>query len=181
MDVLANDTDPEDDTLTIVSTTQGSNGSVSTDGITVTYTPNTDFTGEDNFDYTIDDGYGVTSSATVTVTVIEPSIIITNPTDNSVVTGKITITAIVSGLTGMTVSFYLNGVLFDEDSTAPYQTSLHTKDFSVGFHEIMTSVVSEELVDMVTVEKKAKGGGGSDDGGNGGGNCNPGQHKKGKC
>ena len=181
MDVLANDTDPEGNTLTIISTTQGSNGSVSTDGATVTYTPDTDFIGEDNFDYTIDDGYGVTSFATVTITVIEPSITITNPTDNSIVTGKITITAIVSGLTGMTVSFFLDGVLFDEDSTSPYQASLHTKDISVGFHEIITSVVSEELVDMVTVEKKAKGGGGSGDGGNGGGNCNPGQQKKGKC
>lgn len=176
IDVLANDTDPEGDILTIISTTQGSNGTVSTDGATVIYTPDTDFIGEDNFDYTIDDEYGVTSFATVTITVIEPTITITNPTDNSVITGKITITAIVSGLTGMTVSFYLNGVLFDEDATSPYQASLHTKDLSVGFHEIMTSVVSEELVDMVTVEKKAKGGG-SD----GGGSCNPGKERKGLC
>jgi hypothetical protein len=181
IDVLANDTDPEGDILTIISTTQGSNGNVSTDGATVTYTPDTDFVGEDNFDYTIDDGYGVTSFATVTITVVEPSITITNPADNSTVTGKITITAIVSGLTGMTVSFYLDGVLFDEDSTAPYQTSLHIKDLQVGFHEIMTSVVSEELVDMVTVEKKAKGGGGSDDGGDAGGNCPPAKEAKGKC
>ncbi len=179
MDVLANDTDSEGDTLTIISTTQGSNGTVTTDGTSVTYTPDTDFIGVDNFDYTIDDLYGVTSFATVTITVIEPTITITNPTDNSVVTGKITITAIVSGLTGMTVSFYLDGVQFDEDSTSPYQTSLHTKDISVGFHEIMTSVNSEELVDMVTVEKKAKGGGGSNDGG--GGSCNPGKERKGLC
>jgi hypothetical protein len=178
IDVLANDTDPEGDTLTIISTNQGSNGSVSTDGATVTYTPDTDFIGVDNFDYTIDDLYGVTSFATVTITVIEPTLTITNPSDNSVVTGKITITALVSGLTGMTVSFYLDGVQFDEDSTSPYQASLHTKDLSVGFHEIMTSVNSEELVDMVTVEKKAKGGGGSDDGG---GSCNPGKERKGLC
>ena len=184
IDVLANDTDPEGDTLTIISTTQGSNGTVSIDGATVNYTPDTDFIGVDNFDYTIDDVFGVTSFATVTITVIDPTITITNPTDNSVVTGKITITAIVSGLTGMTVNFYLDGVLFDEDSTSPYQTSLHTKDFSVGFHEIMTSVASEGLVDMVNIEKKAKGGGGSDDGGSdggGSGNCPPAKEAKGKC
>ena len=176
---MANDTDPEGDILTIISTTQGDNGTVTTDGATVTYTPDTDFIGGDSFDYTIDDGNGLTSFATVIVTVVEPSITITYPSDNSIVSGKITITAIVSGLTGMTVSFYLDGVHFDDDSTSPYQTSLHTKNISVGFHEIMTSVNSEELVDMVTVEKKAKGGGGSDDGG--GGSCNPGKEKKGLC
>ena len=56
-DVLANDSDPDGDSLTITAVTQGSNGSVTTDGQTVTYTPNEDFTGNDSFTYTISDGH----------------------------------------------------------------------------------------------------------------------------
>lgn len=178
--VLANDTDPEGDTLTIISTTQGLNGSVTTNGSTVTYTPNTDFIGQDNFDYTINDGEGETSSTFVTITVTEPSIEITNPADNSVVSGKITITAEVIGLSGQTVNFYLNGEpLGSPDSNAPYQVSLHTKDLSVGLHLITAMVISEGLESSVTVEKAPKGGGGDD--GGGGGSCNPGQQRKGLC
>jgi len=66
--VLANDSDP-DDALTVTSATNGSNGSVTTNGTTVTYSPNTGFTGTDSFTYTIDDGAGTTDSATVTVSV----------------------------------------------------------------------------------------------------------------
>jgi hypothetical protein len=176
LNVLANDTDPEGDTLTIMYTTPGINGSVVTDGNTITYAPNPNFVGGDSFDYTIDDGYGVTSFATVTITVVEPSITITNPSDNSFVSGKITITAIVSGLSNATVSFYLDGELLGEDSTSPYDISYHTKDMAVGFHEIKTSVISEGLENIVTVEKKPKGGDGNNDG-----SCNPGQQRKGLC
>ncbi|MBV7409941.1 Ig-like domain-containing protein [Maritimibacter sp. DP1N21-5] len=68
--VLANDSDPEGDTLTVDSFTQGSNGTVSQnpDG-TLTYTPNTDFNGQDSFTYTVTDGNGGTDTATVTVDV----------------------------------------------------------------------------------------------------------------
>ena len=68
--VLANDSDPDGDPLTITAVTQGSNGSVTTDGQTVTYTPNDDFTGSDSFTYTISDGNS-TDTATVTVRVRE--------------------------------------------------------------------------------------------------------------
>ncbi|MCP3937132.1 MAG: tandem-95 repeat protein, partial [Actinomycetia bacterium] len=68
--VLANDTDPDGDTLSVDSFTQGANGSVSynADG-TFTYTPHADFNGTDTFTYTVDDGQGNTDTATVTVTV----------------------------------------------------------------------------------------------------------------
>ncbi|MFH1741477.1 MAG: Ig-like domain-containing protein, partial [bacterium] len=67
--VLANDTDPESDPLTITSVAQGSNGSVTHNGATATYTSDTDFNGDDTFTYTIGDGNGNTDTATVTVTV----------------------------------------------------------------------------------------------------------------
>ena len=71
VDVLANDSDADGDALTVVSTTAPPNGStaINADG-TVTYSPNTGFTGTDAFDYTIEDGFGGSATATVTITVV---------------------------------------------------------------------------------------------------------------
>lgn len=68
--VLANDTDPQNDALTVQSVTQGTNGTVQieTNG-TVTYTPDADFNGTDSFTYTVDDGNGGADTGTVNVTV----------------------------------------------------------------------------------------------------------------
>jgi len=66
--VLANDSDVENDALSITATTNGANGTVSTDGTTVSYTPNADFNGSDSFTYTVSDGTD-TATATVNVTV----------------------------------------------------------------------------------------------------------------
>ncbi len=69
-DPLANDTDPENDDLEIISFTQPSNGTVTQnpDG-TLTYTPDPDYNGPDSFTYTIEDEAGNTDTATVNVTV----------------------------------------------------------------------------------------------------------------
>ena len=69
-DLLSNDSDPDGDTLTIVSVTNGANGAVvlNPDG-SVTYTPNTDFFGQDSFQYTVSDGNGRIDRATVSVNV----------------------------------------------------------------------------------------------------------------
>jgi hypothetical protein len=69
IDVLANDSDVDGDALTIASVTQGAHGAVAIAGGAVTYTPAHDFFGSDTFTYTIDDGHGGTSTATVHVTV----------------------------------------------------------------------------------------------------------------
>jgi hypothetical protein len=62
--------DPDGDTLTTTAVTQGTNGTVviNVDG-TVTYTPNTSFTGDDSFTYTVEDPDGNEASHTITVTV----------------------------------------------------------------------------------------------------------------
>lgn len=67
--VLANDTDPDGDVLTVTTAT-AANGTVvrNADG-TLTYTPNANFNGTDIISYTISDGNGGTATATVTVTV----------------------------------------------------------------------------------------------------------------
>ena len=67
--VLTNDTDPENDALTVTGVTQAANGVVTFTGTGVTYTPAANFNGPDTFTYTISDGNGGTSTATVSVTV----------------------------------------------------------------------------------------------------------------
>jgi hypothetical protein len=69
--VLGNDTDPNGDTLAVVSVTQGTNGSVAITGggTGVSYTPNADYFGGDSFTYTVNDGNGGTDTATVSVNV----------------------------------------------------------------------------------------------------------------
>ncbi|NDJ84507.1 MAG: tandem-95 repeat protein [Chloroflexi bacterium] len=68
--VLNNDSDPDTgDVLTITEASDPANGTTSTDGNTVLYTPDAGFSGVDTFTYTISDGNGGTDTATVTVTV----------------------------------------------------------------------------------------------------------------
>ncbi len=70
IEVLANDSDPDGDPLTVVSVTTPANGAAEINADqTVTYTPNAGFSGTDSFGYTISDGREGTASATVTVTV----------------------------------------------------------------------------------------------------------------
>ncbi len=71
VNVLANDTDADMDALTVVSVTQGAHGTVSITGggTGVSYTPNADYYGPDNFTYTIEDSQGAADTATVPVTV----------------------------------------------------------------------------------------------------------------
>ncbi len=70
IDVLANDTDPDGDNLTVNSiVSQAANGSATTDGSTVTYTPNAQFNGNDSFEYEVSDGNGGLDTALVNVTV----------------------------------------------------------------------------------------------------------------
>ena len=70
IDVLANDTDPEANTLTIASVgTPGHGTAVITSG-KIVYTPATGYSGPDYFSYTINDGNGNTISANVDITVL---------------------------------------------------------------------------------------------------------------
>ncbi len=67
--VLANDSDPDGDTLVIDSVTDPANGSAEISGTKVVYTPDSGYTGNDSFSYQINDGNGNIASALVTVTV----------------------------------------------------------------------------------------------------------------
>jgi hypothetical protein len=71
--VLANDSDPDGDALSVTAVTQGSHGTVvrNANG-TATYTPAAGFQGGDAFTYTIADGKGGAATASVSVTVVAP-------------------------------------------------------------------------------------------------------------
>jgi len=73
IDVLANDEDADGESLSVTAVTQGDDGgvAVTAGGATVTYTPNTGFTGSDAFTYTVSDGTD-SDTGMVTVTVTEP-------------------------------------------------------------------------------------------------------------
>jgi VCBS repeat-containing protein len=71
IDVLANDTDADGNTLTVTAVSNPPHGSaiITGGGTGVSYRPDTNFVGSDSFTYTISDGFGGTDTATVSVTV----------------------------------------------------------------------------------------------------------------
>ncbi len=75
LDLVANDTDPEGNSLLVVAVdTTGTQGTVDlADGVVAYTAPGDGYVGPDSFTYTIDDGNGGTDSATVNVTVTDPS------------------------------------------------------------------------------------------------------------
>jgi hypothetical protein len=69
IDVLSNDSDPDGDPVTIVALTPATYGLIKFLGNTIRYLPAANFTGTDNFTYTVGDGKHGRASATVTITV----------------------------------------------------------------------------------------------------------------
>jgi ribosomal protein S3AE len=69
IDVLSNDSDPEEDPITITSITQPNHGAAVNNTTDITYTPDDNFSGKDSLQYHITDGNSHTDSATVYITV----------------------------------------------------------------------------------------------------------------
>ncbi len=69
VDVLANDTDPDGDGLSMASVSAPGNGTAAISAGGVLYTPAANWHGTDRFTYTVDDGRGGTAEAAVEVTV----------------------------------------------------------------------------------------------------------------
>ena len=70
VDVLANDSDPEGDALTITAATVPANGTATIVPGGVSYQPDPGFSGEDRFEYTVSDG-SLTDTAVVRISVAE--------------------------------------------------------------------------------------------------------------
>ncbi|MDR7090925.1 retention module-containing protein [Cellvibrio fibrivorans] len=115
--VRTNDSDPEGGVLTVASVSQGANGSVVIDAVTgnPVYTPNTGFSGNDSFTYTVQDPSGVTATATVNVVVKAnaPSVLVQDldsaPEDNDV-TGNVLTNDTDSDDTLTVASFQISGL-----------------------------------------------------------------------
>ena len=69
VDVLANDTDPDGDTLRVASVTAPAHGTARVAAGWVTYTPDANYHGTDRFNYVAADGEGLTAEAAVEVTI----------------------------------------------------------------------------------------------------------------
>jgi hypothetical protein len=123
IDVRANDSDVDGDTLTVIAVTQGTHGSVAITGggTGVSYTPAANFFGTDSFTYTVSDGNGGTDTATVNVT-------ITNVNDAPVATGDSYVTN-----SNATLNVAAPGVLGnDSDIDSPSLSSQLVSDVSHG-------------------------------------------------
>ncbi len=92
IDVLANDTDPNDDDLSIVDvTTRPAHGTAVITAGHIVYTPQRGYAGPDTFRYRISDGRGGSSEAAVSVTVLDRDPVATP--DAAVVAGAPTVLA----------------------------------------------------------------------------------------
>lgn len=87
INVLANDSDPDGDALSISAVTQPQNGTASQSGSAIGYTPAAGFNGTDTFSYTISDGRGGTATALVTIT-ISGSPPVANPDNATTISGQ---------------------------------------------------------------------------------------------
>jgi hypothetical protein len=97
--VLANDSDPNGDPLTVTNLTQPADGAAQVNpNNTVTYTPDAGFTGTDSFTYTANDGQADSNVATVTVTVAD------QPPPPTTPVFRAAASAIVTGASGTTLT-----------------------------------------------------------------------------
>ncbi len=73
LNVLANDSDPDGDTLTIAAVSAPAHGAATIAGNRINYTPANGYSGADSFTYSISDGKGGTATATVAIAVVVPA------------------------------------------------------------------------------------------------------------
>ncbi|BBO17612.1 conserved hypothetical protein [Candidatus Brocadia pituitae] len=112
INVIANDSDSDGtiDPSTVTVTSNPNNGiALANVGGTVTYTPNTGFTGTDTFKYTVKDNAGaVSNEATVTVTVVSDTHVFTAYNDLSWSTGQVNtnITLYTTGQNGLLKNYF---------------------------------------------------------------------------
>jgi len=174
LNVMANDTDLDGDTLSLDSVTQPEHGLVTiNDDGTVTYTPDANYNGTDSFTYTISDGAGGTDTATVSLTVnptndapvavndtvsgIEDTAVVINPetllaNDTDIEGDVLEITAVDSPVGG-TVEIVDGNIIFTPDAnySGPASFDYTVTDASGATSTATTSVNVEAVADAPTL------------------------------
>jgi hypothetical protein len=113
LDALANATDPDGDSLTIVSVSAGSGGAVTTDGATISYTPGAAFGGAELVSYVVGDQRGGETTGTVTVVA-----------DHSVLRSVAATNEQVPGMTGATWMLFGSPSIFAEGTEAGWLATI---------------------------------------------------------
>lgn len=180
LEVLANDFVPDGATIVSVGTPdQLGSVEIREDGLALEYTPVADFNGVEIFTYTIEDGFGATDTATVTVTVRsvndDPSVtddtftysggisqdlaVLENDSIDPDVDEQLIITAVTQGNLGGTVAIspnlrsitYTPPVNVSGTETFEYTTTDGHGGESVGTVEVEVPVASPLAVDLEAV------------------------------
>lgn len=122
--------DANGDALTFEITGEPSHGGLSGNAPSLTYTPDTDYSGSDSFSFVAKDSALTSNEATVTITVNNPNnqapvVALMDPVDGTVFTApaQITITATASDNDGTIaiVEFFNSATKLGEDGTEPYE------------------------------------------------------------
>ncbi len=114
IDVLGNDTDPDGDALTITGVGSPLRGTVAVVGGSVRYTPTRNFSGSDQFSYTMSDGTHADVVATVSVTVspvndAPVASVAASTIDESASTNSAVVSVVASDAEGSTLGFTITG------------------------------------------------------------------------
>lgn len=129
IDVLKNDTDPDDDILVIESVENEQNGTFTIENRKIKFTPAFDFVGEATAEYTINDGMGGTSKAKILV-LVERNANLPPVAVND------------SGLTNMNESITINALENDSD---PEDQEISLKSVSV-VNDSGTAIIKDSKV-----------------------------------
>jgi hypothetical protein len=159
VDVLANDTDVEGDTLTVAAVSNGEHGSAAIVGGAVTYTPVETYFGVDTFTYTVSDGAD-TDIGTVTVTVTPTALAAADDTamtqENTPVTvavldndagNNLSITAVTQGAHGAVTTDGATATYTPEDQYSGPDTFTYTVTDGVDTATASVSITVTEVND----------------------------------
>lgn len=154
MDVVANDSDVDGDTVSVTAATDGSDGTTVVNGDdSITYTPSANFNGSDSYSYTVSDGNGGSDTATVTVTV-------TPVNDAPTITG----TPATSADEGIAYSFTPAGTDVDDDTLTYSASNLPAwTSFNTTTGELSGTPASGDVGDYADIQVGVADGNGGND------------------
>jgi hypothetical protein len=155
VNVLSNDTDVENDTLTITSVQSPTpnGGTVTFLGPNITHVAMIGFTGPDTFTYTISDGNGGTATGSVTVFVgADPPSITVQPVSQTVPAAtNATFTVTASGSAPLTYQWYKNGVLIPGATNTTYTITTANLADQASYTVVVTNFLGTATSDPATL------------------------------